>query len=118
MSKVRKGSIAVDLVVDFFEVQTYLLTPIITGYPSIQNRIRTGLDRLKRNLNDENLPEDLRKELEKQIEEYEDFYYNYYLSIENDENKRRIFSWLYRGIVEKVFAGKADIRELICALVS
>jgi hypothetical protein len=101
---------------DFYDLQCEIISSCLTGYPMDNNRIRSLLDRMKRNLKDKDLSPDLRKELESQIEEFEKFYYNEYLSFSNDENKRRVFTWVFKAAVEKLFAGKADIRELIYAL--
>jgi len=105
-----------NLFYDVFNVQKEMILRPIFGYPSNQNRIRTGLDRLKRNLNDPSLDPRIRKELEKEIAQYEDFYYNVYLELEKNDNKKRIFSWAYANMVEKVFGGKMDLRELVYAL--
>lgn len=101
---------------DFVDVQWEILSRPFIGYPSEQNRIRTHLDRLRRSAKDPNLDPRVRKELEKQIKSFEDYYYNDYLSISNDENKKRIFTWMYLNVVEKVFRGKADLREIIHAI--
>lgn len=101
---------------DLFNIQFEIFSLFISGYPSEQNRIRTGLDRLKRASKDKNLSPSLRKELESQIKDYEDFYNNHYLSIQNDKNKRKIFTWMYHCAIEKVFKGKMDARELLHAV--
>lgn len=88
----------------------------LTGeHPDMQNRIRTGLDRLKRASQDPDLPEVLRKQIDTQIDEYEKFY-KFYLSVDNDNNQRRIFTWLSRIATEKFFKGKLDLREFTYAL--
>lgn len=101
---------------DFYDLQSEIISSCLSGYPMDNNRIRSLLDRMKRNLKDKELSPELRKELEAQIKEFEDFYYNEYLSFSNDENKQRVFTWVYKAAVEKLFAGKADLRELIYAL--
>lgn len=101
---------------DFVDVQWEILSRPFSGYPSEQNRIRTSLDRLRRSAKDPSLDPRVRKELENQIKSFEDYYYNEYLSISNDENKKRIFTWMYLNVVEKVFRGKADLREIIHAM--
>lgn len=101
---------------DFYDLQSEIISSCLSGYPMDNNRIRSILDRMKRNLKDKELTPDLKKELEAQIKEFEDFYYNEYLSFSNDENKQRVFTWVYKAAVEKLFAGKADLRELIYAL--
>lgn len=101
---------------DFFDLQLNIISSCLSGYPIEQNRIKTSLDRLKQSAKDPTIDIKTKRELNKQIEMFEDWYYNDYLSISNDNNKRRIFTWLYRNAVEKVFKGKADIRELIHAL--
>lgn len=98
---------------DLIDVQIEVISTIIGIYPSEQNRIREGLDRLKRNLNNADLSPAVRRELEQQIKEYEEFYRNYYLNIHENQNRNRIFTWLFRNFIDKIFNGKMDIRELI-----
>jgi len=101
---------------DLIDLQFEIIFGLLGPYPSTQNRIRSGLDRLKRDMKRTDLSPALRKELEQQIKEYEDFYNNYYLNIEQNQNRNRIFTWLYRKFVEAIFRGKLDIRELIYSL--
>lgn len=82
-----------------------------SGYPTMHNRQQSALKRLKDAKNDPDLPPHLRKELDSQIKEFEAYYKNY-MSFENKENKRRIFSWSYRMIIDKAFKGNVDLREI------
>lgn len=114
LNELRQEYTTIDKLVDVFELQVLILEPLVTGYPSDQNRIRSILDRLKRSLNDKELPVELRKDIEKQIKELEEFYYGRYLKM-NDGEKRKL-SLIYMGMVDKIFNGKLDIRELVYAL--
>ena len=82
-----------------------------TGYPTMHNRQQSALKRLKESSKDPNIPADIRKQLVNDIKEFEEYYDNY-MSIKNDENKKRIFTWIYRrGIVDGMFKGNVDFRE-------
>lgn len=102
--------------IDFTDLQISIVGSILSGYPLEQNRIKTNLDRLKRSAKDKSIDPRVRKEIEKQIKEFEDFYLNDYLDINSNENKNRIFTWMYSIAVEKVFGGKMDVRELVHAI--
>lgn len=106
----------VNWMVDLLRVQMEFINDTIGPYPSNQNRIRTILDRLKRSAKDPSIDPRVKAELQKHIDEYEDYYNNTYLDFNQNKNKKRVFSWTYRVIVEKMFAGKMDIRELIHAI--
>lgn len=101
---------------DFCDLQGEVIVGALGGYPSMPNRIRTGLDRLKESSKDPNLDPRVRQELNKQISHYEDYYNNVYLNIDADVNKRRAFTTIYRAWADKVFNGKMDIREFMHAL--
>lgn len=103
-------------IVDFFSLQYDIISGVLNQYPTHQNRIRTSLDRLKREAKRADMDADLKRDLEAQIKEFEDFYQNEYLSIDSDENKKKVFSWIYKNAVEKIFQGKMDARELLYAL--
>lgn len=103
-------------VYDLSDVLIENILTFVAGYPLDSNRIRTCLDRLKRSSKDPDLDPRIRKELEKQINELEDFYYNKYLNIEENENKKRIFTFVNRLVAEKLCDGKMDLRELIYSL--
>ena len=108
--------VGLNWVVDIFNVSSEILLSALDEHPSNQNRIRTGLDRLKRSAKDPKLDPEIREDLEKQIESYEKYYYEQYLNPDSDENKKKTVSVLTRIGIEKVFGGKMDIRELIYAL--
>jgi hypothetical protein len=100
---------------DLAEVPLYIIIHAIDEHPGNQNRIRTMLDRLRRSMNDPDLDPKLKKQLKGQIDEYEE-YYKKYVNIEGDERKRKVFTWLSRVGIEKMFNGKMDIRELLYAI--
>lgn len=112
LSSAKKTSPLYTLAKDFFDVQFMFADSMFNGYPSSQNRVRSGLDRLRRSAKDDSLKPEIRKELEAQIKAYEDFYYNEYLAVTNDEDRYKVFTTSYRLVVEKVFRGKMDLREL------
>jgi hypothetical protein len=101
---------------NLFKLQWEIINPLVSGYPSNQNRIRTAMDRLKRSAKDPDLDPRMRKELQDQIEAYEKWYYGQYLNIESDINKKRVFTWAYNNMVETIFKGKLDVRELLHAI--
>ena len=82
-----------------------------SGYPTMHNRQQSALKRLKDAKNDPDLPPHLRKQLDAQIKEFEAYYENY-MSLNNKENQRRIFSWSYRKMVDTIFKGNVDLREI------
>lgn len=89
-----------------------VLLQTFSGYPTNHNRQQSVLKRLKISSKDPNIPKDVRLQLERDIEEFEKYYENY-SSISNDENKKRVFTWLYRKvIVDGVFKGNIDLREM------
>jgi hypothetical protein len=102
--------------VDLLRLQSDIVSLCVSDHPRTQNRIRSCLDKLKREVNDPALTPEVKQQLQQQIKEYEDWYYNYYLKLSENQNQSRIFSWLYRVGCEKIFGGKLDIRELIYRL--
>ena len=100
---------------DFDSLVHDLTLQTLSGYPTIHNRQTTALKRLKEARRDPNISPKLKKELDQQIKAFDEYYENY-MNIENDENKRRVFTWAYRSFINKVFRGNADIRELIYKL--
>lgn len=101
---------------DLFDVEVEIVGGMLGIYPSPQNRIRSGLDRLKKSLNDPELDKNIKIELKKQIDDYEKYYNDYYLKLDENDNKRRVLTYAYRKFAEGVFNGKMDIRELFVKL--
>lgn len=99
-------------IMDFENLLYDITFQTFSGYPTVHNRQTSALKRLKEAKNDPNLPPHLRKELDEQIKDFEKYYDNY-MSASNKENCRRIFTWLYRSMVNKVFKGNVDLREII-----
>lgn len=84
---------------------------IMSGYPTNQNRIKSALSRMETSLNDPNLPPAIKAELKREVKETRDWYDNVYLKT-TDDDKRKLTVGM-RNLVEKLFDGKADIRELV-----
>lgn len=102
----------VNWIYDFDALLFDLTINNLTGYPTGLNRQYSALKRLKNAQKDSDLPVKLRKELDEQIKDIE----KTLLAIEdfsNNENKKRIFTWLYRHLVVTLFDGIIDARELI-----
>ena len=113
----REKNVAYDIplfnwVKDFNQLLYDITLQTLSGYPTNHTRQVSVLKRLKKAQNDPNLPPRLRKDLEQQIEQAEAYYENY-MSFENKENKKRIFTWAYRKMVDKAFGGIIDMRELL-----
>lgn len=102
----------INWVYDFDALLFDLTINNLTGYPTGLNRQYSALKRLKNAQKDSDLPVELRKELEGQIKEIEKTLKSIE-SFSNDENKKRIFTWLYRNLVVTLFDGIIDVRELI-----
>jgi hypothetical protein len=115
-TKVYYDTPGLNWVMDFFDLTYELVSRPFNGYPNEQNRIRTLMDRLRRASKDPNLDPRARIELDRQLDAIEHYYYNEYLSISTDENKKRVFTWMFHYTVEKTFAGKADLREILHAV--
>lgn len=94
-------------------VHEMILEPL-SGYPNMHNRQRSALDRLRAAAKDPDLDPKTRKELENQIKNFE-AYYEEYMKLQENENSKYFFTWLYRKFVDKLFNGKMDIRELVYA---
>ena len=88
-----------------------IVASIVSGYPSDQNRIRSALTRMEKSVNDPNLPPKLKAELQAEIKETRDWYENEYLKANEDD--KRALTIALRNVLEKLFKGKADIREII-----
>lgn len=99
-------------IMDFDKLLADLTLNTLSGYPTIHNRQTSALKRLKEASKDPNMPKAVKEELNEQIEEFEKYYDNY-MSISNDENKKRVFTWFYRSFVNTAFKGNADMREFI-----
>ena len=100
-----------NVLMDFDALVHDIVIQTLSGYPTVHNRQRTALERVKSAKNDPDLPPHLRKQLDEQIKEFEE-YYEHYMSMDNDENKKRIFTWTYRSMVDKMFGGNVDLREI------
>lgn len=105
----------INWMVDFIRVQMNIMHLFLDEHPREITRIRTGLNRLRDHAKDPNIDTKTRKDLEKEIEVYEKFYKDY-LDLSKNSNKNRIFSWLYNVVVDKLFGGIGDIRELFWKL--
>lgn len=97
---------------DFEALLVGITFQTLSGYPTMHNRQVSALKRLKKAQNDPALPPRLRKELDRQVKDMEAYYENY-MSFNNKENQKRIFTWLYRKILDTFFDGIVDMRELI-----
>lgn len=102
-------------IMDFDSLLSDIILQPLSGYPSMHDRQTSALKRLKEARKDPNLPSNLKHELDEQIKEF-DTYYDNYMDISNDENKKRIFTWTYRSIINTVFKGNNDIRQLLYRL--
>lgn len=100
---------------DFDKLLSDITFQTLSGYPTIHNRQTSALNRLREASKDPNMPKAIKEELNSQLEEMEGYYANY-MSSDNVENKRRIFTWLYRSLINTVFKGNADMREFIYKL--
>lgn len=114
MGKLIDDSYILHMGADAVEISFEIFSSTLTGYPTNQNRVRTTLDRLKRAAKDKTLSPEVRAELEDQIKEYEEWYTKHYLTLSTKEG--RVVSAIYNNIMEKVFGGKADLREIVHAL--
>ncbi len=88
-----------------------LVSSVITGYPTEQNRVKSNLDRLEKSLNDNSLPKEVKVELRQQHKDLTKFYEEFYLKA-NDEDRRKIIKGM-RNYVQVTFDGKMDLREVL-----
>ena len=83
----------------------------MTPHPDNVVRIKSQIDKLKRDIKDPNLKPNIKKELEVNIAEMEKFIDDVYLNFDNDDNKNRPISYLWNIMIFKIFKGKLDPRE-------
>lgn len=95
---------------DFNHVTIKLVSSMISGYPTEENRVRTILDNLDKSMNDPDIDPRAKKELLKQQKEMK-AQYERYLEISKDEKLSKPFTALYRSCAEQFFDGKMDLRE-------
>lgn len=98
-------------IMDFDQLMYDVFISNFSGYPNGLTRQYSTLKRLKAAQNDPKLPPRLKKELDAQVKECEEILDNLN-SIQNDENKKRIFTWSYRKVIIDIFDGVMEPREI------
>lgn len=98
-------------IMDFDQLMYDVFISNFSGYPNGLTRQYSTLKRLKAAQNDPKLPPRLKKELDVQVKECEEILDNLN-SIQNDENKKRIFTWSYRKVIIDIFDGVMEPREI------
>ena len=97
---------------DLNKVMVEIATSLTNPHPDHAIIIQSQLNKLKRDLNDPNLPPKLKQELVENIKDLEDYIDNVVLNINDDSNKGRLISYIKNFIMIKIFKGKLDPREL------
>lgn len=105
----------INAITNLFSTSFSAISAIADPHPATPVRIMSQLKKLKKDLDDPNLDRRVRKDLEENIKELENFIEHDYLDYKSNENKRRVFTWMYNNLVIKVFKGKVDPRELFNA---
>lgn len=103
-----------------FQIQTLTFTLIVHAlglgaHPDLQARYKRIINKCKRDLQDPSLHPKMKKSLEIELDILEKSYDD----LLNDENEKRtnyVF-YIYRKVIDKLFAGKFDIRELLSKLI-
>lgn len=110
LNEVAGQNVLADVLMTVKELENTFLAIFFNPYPSEQNRYRSIVDRLKKSLEDPNLPKELKKQLLQDIKEAEEAYERY-LSL--DGEKRETLTSTVRIFIDKNFGGKLDVRELV-----
>lgn len=98
---------------EVFLLATSFTTNMLSSHPDTQTRLRSQIDKLKRELNNPDLSPKLRKMIEEDIKNAEAIY-EQYLNVHDDN--RLFISKFSRQIAEKFFGGKMNVKELLNAL--
>jgi hypothetical protein len=98
---------------DFMGVMLSIISCVSDPHPQDAVRINAQLLKLKRDIKDPNLNPRLKKSLEEEINELEKYINDYYLNIETNDNKKRIFTWMFNYMIIKIFNNNIDFRELL-----
>lgn len=98
---------------DLNKISTRIIGGLIDVHPSDPSRVTAQLNKLKRDAKDPKLDPRVKKELDGDIKRLEKIINTTYLDIDEDDNKKAIFTYLYNKLVIKVFKGKMDAREFV-----
>lgn len=101
---------------DLLRVTSKVAFFLMDPHPENVVRIKSQLDKLKRDIKDPNLKTSVRKELELEIKEMEDFINNVVMESEDEDNKNNPISYMYNMTLIKLFDGKLDPREWVEAV--
>ena len=95
----------INVVADFYKIMIDCVISFIDPHPQVQTRIVVMIDKLKRDLDDPNLPKDLKIELQNNIKLIENYYKEFYL---NDPytKKHKIFTQMTLEIYDKILGTK------------
>lgn len=108
-----KNTPVLNVVNDFLSVNMYTLIYLFDPHPQHQTRATNMLNKLKRDLNNNDVPKGLKKELEAQIKLCEETYKNEFLENEVRKNERP-YTMFINSIYHKIFGDKApDLREIL-----
>lgn len=100
-----------NVLIDFLKVSSTISKSFIDPHPTTKTRITNLLDKLKKDLNDPDLPKELKEDLNSNIKYFENYIEKYDEILKND--KDRIFSYTIEKIANKFFGGKTDFREIL-----
>jgi len=95
----------INLVADFYKIMIDCVVSFIDPHPNVQTRIVIMMDKLKRDLDDPNIPKDLKIELKNSIKYIENYYNEFYL---NDPytKKHKIFTQMTLELYDKILGTK------------
>jgi len=95
----------INLVADFYKIMIDCVISFIDPHPNVQTRIVVMIDKLKRDLDDPNIPKDLKIELKNNIKYIEEYYNKFYL---NDPytKKHKIFTQMTLELYDKILGTK------------
>jgi len=95
----------INLVADFYKIIIDCVISFIDPHPNVQTRIVVMIDKLKRDLDDPNIPKDLKIELKNNIKYIEDYYNEFYL---NDPytKKHKVFTQMTLKLYDKILGTK------------
>lgn len=95
---------------EFSNLMNHMWLYVFDPHPDTQTRLRSQIDKLRRELKAENLPPEMKKMIEEDLKKAEEIYESFVNLPEEDMRK---CTKIARRLSEKVFNGKMNVKEIL-----